>query len=52
MAIRNLDQLINRVGHIAALTNPSMSNTPRILVVSKETDVTNTPDLDNKSAEC
>jgi hypothetical protein len=45
LAIRNLDQLIIRVGHIGTLANPSMPNTPRILVVSKETDATDTPDL-------
>jgi hypothetical protein len=43
LAIRNLDQLIMRVGHIGTLTNPSRSNTPRLLVVSKETEATNTP---------
>ena len=52
LAIRNLDRLIIRVGHIGTLTNPSMSNTPRILVVSNETDATDIPVLDNQSAEC
>ena len=47
LAIFKLDQLIIRVGNIGTLTDRSFLETPRIQLVSKETDSPDLPDLEH-----